>query len=256
MAPQGTACEAFLAGLPLFKALDAAALARLAACTTRRRLERGEVLFRKGEPATGMYVVVYGEIKLISSTPAQRSRLSGIVGPGQSFGEPVMFLERPTLVDAQAASDALVLHVPKDAVFAELERNPKFARRMIAGLSQRVERLVRELDRQALGTGTERFVDYLLRHGRGERGLCADAARGQRRDRLAVEPDTRALLPDPARVGQRRTAARRRSQDRRAGQASSAGRNTPRLSRPFIAALGFQVLRHSCRLGPRRIANR
>jgi CRP-like cAMP-binding protein len=39
---------------------------------------------------------------------------------------------------------------------------------MIAGLSQRVESLVRDLDRQALGSGRERFVAYLLRHGRGQ----------------------------------------------------------------------------------------
>jgi CRP-like cAMP-binding protein len=80
-----------------------------------------------------MYVVVYGEVKLIATTPTRGPRLSGIVGPGRSFGEPVMFLERPTVVDAQAASDALLLHLPKEAVFEEIERNPKFARRMIAG---------------------------------------------------------------------------------------------------------------------------
>jgi CRP-like cAMP-binding protein len=111
-----------------------------------------------------MYVVAYGEIKLIAITPARGPRLSGIVGPGQSFGEPTMFLERPAPIEAQAASDALLLHLPKEAVFELIERDPKFARRMIAGLSQRVERLVRELDLQALGSGKERFVVYLLRH--------------------------------------------------------------------------------------------
>ena len=153
MARREIAPAVFLAGLPLFKALDATTLARLAAATTRLTLKRGETLFRKGDPASGMYVVVYGEIKLIATTPARGPRLAGIVGPGHSFGEPVMFLERPAVVDAQAASDALLLHLPKAAVFEEIERNPKFARRMIAGLSQRVERLVRELDRQALGSG-------------------------------------------------------------------------------------------------------
>ncbi len=171
MARKEIPAQVFLARLPLFKALDAAALARLAASTTRRPLERGETLFRKGEPATAMYVVAYGEVKLSSTTSARAARLTGIVGPGQSFGEPVMFLERPTLVQAQAAADTLVLQVPKEAVFAELERDPKFARRMIAGLSQRVENLVHELDRQALGSGSERFVAYLLRHGRGDTSL-------------------------------------------------------------------------------------
>lgn len=90
--------------------------------------------FRTGELATGICVVAYGEVKPIASTLAHRSRLSGIVGPGQSFGEPVLFLQRPTLVEAQAGSDALVLQVPKDALFSDLERNPKFARRLIAAL--------------------------------------------------------------------------------------------------------------------------
>jgi CRP-like cAMP-binding protein len=168
MARREIAPEVFLASVPLFKALDAATLARLAAATTRRTLERGEMLFRKGDPATGMYVVVYGEIKLMSITPARGSRLTGIVGPGRSFGEPVMFLERPALVDAQAAGDALLLHLPKQSVFDEIERNPKLALRMIAGLSQRVESLVRELDHQALGSGRERFIAYLLHQGRGQ----------------------------------------------------------------------------------------
>jgi CRP-like cAMP-binding protein len=173
MARREIAPEAFLARVPLFKELDAATLAGLAAGTTRRTLKRGETLFRKGDPATGMYLVVHGEIKLVSTTPVRGARLSGIVGPGQSFGEPVMFLERPALVEAQAASDALVLHLPKEVVFAEIERSPKFARRMIAGLSKRVESLVRELDRQAIGSGTQRFIAYLLRERHSEPGPMA-----------------------------------------------------------------------------------
>jgi len=159
------------ARLPLFKDLDGAALARLASESVRHRLERGDVLFRKGEPATGIYVVVYGDIRLVSTIPVRGRRLTGTVGPGQSFGEPVMFLERPTLVEAQAASDALVLLVPKASVFAELDRNPKFARQMIAGLSRRVEALVHELDRQAIGSGTARLAAYLLRRVDGQPGL-------------------------------------------------------------------------------------
>ena len=170
MARREIAPRDFLAGLPLFKALDSATLGRLAAATTRRALARGETLFRKGDPATGMYAVVYGEIKLIAHTPARGARLTGVVGPGQSFGEPVMFLERPALVDAQAASDALLLHLPKAALFAEIERSPTFARRVIAGLAQRIEGLVREIERHSLGSGRERLVAYLLRRGRGQPG--------------------------------------------------------------------------------------
>jgi cAMP-binding proteins - catabolite gene activator and regulatory subunit of cAMP-dependent protein kinases len=160
--------KTLLAALALFKAQDSATLDRLAAAALRRPLVRGERLFRRGDPATGMYVVVFGSIKLVAAGGSRRGRLTGIVGPGRSFGEPVMFLERPAVVDAVAVTDALVLQLPKEAVFAELERNPRFARLMIANLSERAEALVHELNRHALGGGRDRFIDYLVRHaGRG-----------------------------------------------------------------------------------------
>lgn len=135
----------------------------MAAATTARRLVRGERLFSKGDTATAMYVVVHGEIRLIARSPVRGERLTGVVGAGRSFGEPVMFLERPALVDAEAAGDALVLQLPKEAVFAEIDRSPRFARRVVASLSQRIESLVHELERLALGSGRARLIDYLVR---------------------------------------------------------------------------------------------
>jgi CRP-like cAMP-binding protein len=48
-------------------------------------------------------------------------------------------------------------------VFDEIERNPRFARRVIAGLATRIETLVREIDATVRGSARERLVNYLLR---------------------------------------------------------------------------------------------
>ncbi|MEO7954428.1 MAG: Crp/Fnr family transcriptional regulator [Polaromonas sp.] len=192
MARREIAPQALLAALPLFKTLDEATLGRLAAATTRRTLKRAERLFSKGDAVTGMYVVVHGEIRLVARSPARGERLTGVVCAGRSFGEPVMFLERPALVDAEASTDALVLHLPKEAVFAEIERNPRFARRMIAGLSQRIETLVQELDRQAVGSGRARLIDYLLRgagSGPGPVVVALPAAKAAIASHLNLTPE-------------------------------------------------------------------
>ncbi|HSW27470.1 MAG TPA: Crp/Fnr family transcriptional regulator [Burkholderiaceae bacterium] len=192
MARREIAPQAFLAALPLFKALDDATLARLAAATTARRLTRGERLFAKGDEVSGMYVVVHGEIRLIARSPVRGARLTGVVGPGRSFGEPVMFLERPAVVDAEAAGDALVLRLPKEAVFAEIERSPRFARRIIASLSQRIESLVHELDRQTLGSGRARLIDYLVRragNGPGPRLITLPATKAAVASQLNLTPE-------------------------------------------------------------------
>lgn len=162
---------ALLKSLPLFKALDEASLGRLAAATHRRVLARGERVFSRGDDPEGMYVVVYGQVRLLGRARGGGERLAGVVDAGHSFGEPIMFLERPALVDAEAATDALVLQLPKEAVFAEIERNPRFARRLIAGLSSRLEALVQQQERQDRGGGRARVVDYLLRQGGSAAGV-------------------------------------------------------------------------------------
>ncbi len=166
--------RAFLAHLPLFQGLSAAEIGRLAEGTTRRRLRAGDTLFRQDEPATGVHAVVHGRLALTVRGPRGRERVSDIVGAGRSFGEAIMFLEKPYIVSAKALTDALVLHVAKETVFAELERNPRFARRIIAALSAKLEATVHELDSYALGSGSRRFAAWLLRASRaGASGTAA-----------------------------------------------------------------------------------
>lgn len=158
--------EAFLGNLSLFKGLRPPELARIAAGTRRHELARGATLFREGERSSGVFAVVFGKIELRA-----RGRTTDTLAAGKSFGEAVMFLDKPYIVSARAAADSLVLEVSKDTVFAELERNPLFARRVIASLARRLELLVRELDRYAVGTAGARFVDWLLRkHPAGAAG--------------------------------------------------------------------------------------
>lgn len=165
--PRAIRLESFLANLPLFRGLTPDDLARLAAATTRRELKRGETLFREGEAPTGVHAVLYGRIQLLRHGAGGREQLIDIVGPGRSFGEPVLFLEKPYLVSARALADALVLHIAKDTVFAELQRNPRFASRIIGTLAARIEALVRELQDYTVGTGAHRFVGWLLRQPLG-----------------------------------------------------------------------------------------
>jgi CRP-like cAMP-binding protein len=155
--------ESFLAHLPLFEGLKAEEISRLATGTLRRRLRSGEILFRQGEPSTGFHAVVHGRIALSARSPQGRERVSAIIEPGRSFGEAIMFLDKPYIVTARALTDALVLHITKQTVFAELDRNPGFGRRIIATLAAKLHASVRELDLYALGSGGRRFAAWLLR---------------------------------------------------------------------------------------------
>jgi CRP-like cAMP-binding protein len=74
-----------------------------------------------------------------------------------------MFMEKPYIVSAQAMDDSLLLHVAKETVFRELARDPGFARKMLAGLSQRMHGLICDLESYTLHSGTQRVIGYLLK---------------------------------------------------------------------------------------------
>jgi CRP/FNR family transcriptional regulator, dissimilatory nitrate respiration regulator len=155
--------QTFLANLPLFNELDTGDLDRVAAGARAVHVVRGETLFRKGDPSEGFHAVVYGQIKLAFTAASGAEKVVELMGPGQSFGEAVMFMEKPYPVYAQALVDSLLLHIARTVVFEEIERDPKFARKMIGGLSRRLHGLVTDLESYTLHSGTQRVIGYMLR---------------------------------------------------------------------------------------------
>lgn len=151
-----------LARLPLFQELSPEQVAALAAAARERRLLRGEILFHKGDPSRGFYIVVTGQIKLAFPSIAGNEKVVQVLGPRQSFGEAVMFMERQMPVFAEALVDSLLLQVGAQAVFDMLEGDASFARRMLAGLAQRLHALVQDVESLSQRSSAQRVIGYLL----------------------------------------------------------------------------------------------
>jgi CRP-like cAMP-binding protein len=155
--------HAFLANLPLFKEASAEEIDRIAQGTRTVHASRGETLFHKGDNPEGFHLVVYGQVKLAFISPQGADKVVEIIGPGMSFGEAVMFLDSPHVVYAQTLADSLLLHVSKSVVFDEIERNPKFARKMLGGLSRRLHGIISDVEAYCMHSGAQRVIGYLLR---------------------------------------------------------------------------------------------
>ena len=153
--------RAFLANLAMFSEMGSAELDRIAAATVPLYFDKGQSIVQCGDPCTGFHLVVYGQVKLAFTSPQGVEKVLEIIRPGQSFGEALMFLDKPYLVFAQALADSMLLHIARHAVFEELGPNP-FGRRMLAGLSMRLHGLVRDVEAYTLRSGQERVIGYLL----------------------------------------------------------------------------------------------
>lgn len=153
----------FLKRLPLFADFTPLELEQLAAATQEQYVARGTPIFHRGDPCRGFHIVIYGQVKLGFLSAAGDEKIIEIIGPGFSFGEALMFMEKPYIVGATALADCMLLHIAKEAVFGELERNPAFARRMLAGMSRRLHGLIKDVESYSLRSGSQRIVGYLLK---------------------------------------------------------------------------------------------
>ena len=107
--------QTFLSRVPLFNTLQEEELDRIALGCTELRVERGDLIFQRGDPCTGFHVVLYGRVKLAFHSAHGAEKVIELIGPGHSFGEALMFMNSPYIVTAQATEDSLLLHVAKPA---------------------------------------------------------------------------------------------------------------------------------------------
>ena len=110
-----------LARVPLFAHLRAAEIADIMRLLRTQTIETGEILVRRGEPASSMYFIAAGEVEI--ELPAQRVRLAN----GSFFGEIALLqrTQRSGTVTALRKSNLLALDAQD--FHALIARAPKLA---------------------------------------------------------------------------------------------------------------------------------
>jgi len=146
----------------MFRILGGRELIRLAEQTREYRVSRGELLFQKGERARGMFILITGQIKLYLPSETGAEKVVHLAGPGETFGEESVFLDKPYAVAAEAGKDSIVLDISSPAVLGALETHPGMARAMMARLSSRFCTLVENMETCVQRTSAERVAHYLI----------------------------------------------------------------------------------------------
>ena len=156
----------------MFQSLGCDEIARFARGVREIKATKGEILFHRGDACNGFHLILSGQIKLAFTSSEGNEKVVDILRTGQSFGEAVMFMDKPYVVMAQALADSTLLHIGKQVFFEEMNSDPLFCRRIIAGLAQRLHRLMGDVESYSLRSGRERIIGYLLR----EEETIGDAA--------------------------------------------------------------------------------
>jgi CRP-like cAMP-binding protein len=153
----------FTKPVALFEALGPAALGELRAAARRRTIDAGSVFFREGDPATALFVLERGSVKLTQLTAEGHQVVLGIHGSGDAFGGVAIFGGAAYPITAEAVTDASAFEWPGDVMAALMERHPRLALNALKFVAARLHELQVQYRQLATEKVERRVARALLR---------------------------------------------------------------------------------------------
>jgi CRP/FNR family transcriptional regulator, cyclic AMP receptor protein len=101
-----------------------------------RTFSKGDVLFRRGDPATEMYVLHEGSVRIVRQP---NNRTVAVMRAGDVFGELSMLNGRPRSADAIAEEDGSCIAVDQGQLEVMILARPEIARRLLSTLAGRLQ---------------------------------------------------------------------------------------------------------------------
>ena len=126
------------ADVPLFRAVAAQALQRLAADARIVTIRGGEHLFRSGDVADGLYVLRAGRLRVLVEDE-EGLRVVRELGPGDVLGELALLTGSPRSASAQAVRDSELVELDAARFDALLSDDPRFARALLRELAAQLQ---------------------------------------------------------------------------------------------------------------------
>lgn len=148
--------------LPLFARLSEEELGDLAGRIRPRAFRRAEVIFRKDDPGTHLYLVLEGAVKIALPGEFGQEALVAIMRPGDFFGELALFDRSPRSATAVALDDTRAALLAGDDFIAFLERHPSAVRVVLETLARTVRRLSDRVEHLTFLDVPSRVAKYLL----------------------------------------------------------------------------------------------
>jgi CRP/FNR family cyclic AMP-dependent transcriptional regulator len=151
-----------LSGTEVFAGLEPRELDEVAKVAVPRSWERGEILFREGDPGDTCYLIRSGAVLLTREHQDGRLVALAELRAGELFGELAMFRGETRSATAEAIEDTAAVALLAGDVQRQVRRNPDLALKLLASLAERVSTTTERLLQQSFQTVAGRVAGTLL----------------------------------------------------------------------------------------------
>lgn len=103
-----------------------------------KEYKAGEIIFWEGEFSTFYYQIKEGQIKLNNYTEDGKEFIQNIFSNGHSFGESLLFVDRPYPMNATAIKDSYILRLPKSNFLNLIRENQEVSLNVYQCMAERM----------------------------------------------------------------------------------------------------------------------
>ena len=145
----------------LFSDLDERELEAVHRIALRKEYRKGQVVFKEGDPARGLFLVAGGAVRIFRVGPDGRERILHVVEAGGSFAEAAMFMETYPAT-AEALGLSTIVCVEKNGFKQLLLHDPHLSFRIMGALVKSLSHMRNALIDLTLKEVPARFASYVL----------------------------------------------------------------------------------------------
>jgi CRP/FNR family cyclic AMP-dependent transcriptional regulator len=135
-----------LARVPLFAGLDASSLQKIAVAARRRCFRQSEVIFRRDELGTVLYVIIRGKVKICLISPDGQEAALAVLSSGDCFGELAILDGQARSADAVALEPVEAFALRRADFHKAVMADPRIAIQVMQVLSQRLRQADEQIE--------------------------------------------------------------------------------------------------------------
>jgi CRP-like cAMP-binding protein len=162
--------------IPYFRLLPAPELRALATGLRERHYQPRDVIFRKGDPSEGLYLVLSGRVRTVIRSADGREQVLKVFGPGRTFGDIPVFDNEPQPAEALAVSESRIAFIARAELFDLFRRHPDLAIDVIRLFASRLRAYKQMVEDLSLRTVVARVARLLVDRARGIPTLIEESA--------------------------------------------------------------------------------
>lgn len=176
--------------VPIFSSLTQEEMLEIAAITTDKTFDKGEMIYLAGDKGEKLFVIHKGRIKISRLSSKGKEQVIRVLGPGEFMGEISLFSPLPMTDNGEVIEKSTMCMIEGAKLKVLMQKYPTIAFKVMEELSKRLERAENLIQDINLHSVEQRLAQTLLTMSEGKGEVTLKMTKGDLASQIGMSQET------------------------------------------------------------------